>query len=217
MNNIKKNRLTAGLLWGLAAYCAYGMFSFYQYISSVPENLPYLPFTVWLNQAVFLLGTFFYMFWGYQLYQGRASIRGLRIFQIFSGVFAGLRTGLLWSLISVSLLQSEIIYPSAFVMVKELVLLVFILLAARMVTRMAAWDYGVKWLLLSFAATVLIFGIRALLHSTGLVNMPPEFFIGVTIFAACVIFFPRVTETALTMFAVFCVAIFSAVGGIWRR
>lgn len=217
MKTIQKSRLLLTLfMWALAVFCAYETTLLLLKTMEIPEFWFSLPPLYWGYILAFLTGVFLYTLLGIQVLRNTLSVTWLRVFQIFSGILAGLYTDLPY-LLAAWLFSNSDMPPLDYYLVTRTALFVAILAVAIMVTRITSRQYGIKWLLRSFVAVVALLFLQQVMLYTGLGNAPLEFFIAMAALAASMIFFPRATTTVLTVFMVFCFGIFNHIGRIMRR
>lgn len=163
-----KKRLTICLLAGLSAYCGYHLFLRVQAILSRPEQIPHFHVEFWMLMAIDLVGIWFYSRTALGVHRMNFDDKQIRLFQIFSGVFAGSFTDYLWfclfntvSVVSYQWIAQNCLVPAA------------AFAAAIAVTRMSGWRIGFRRLILAFAVTALLFAAIHLGRKLGIANVDP--------------------------------------------
>ena len=192
MRTVTKERLTAWLLWVLAGYCGYGLFYKLKLAVTNPDRLLHVGFDYWVYTLLSMAGFYLYIRTGKRVLSKKLSSKATSWFLIFSGVFAGMKTNLLW--ITMFPESSNITFADSIYvwMVVNLFVAIAALGAAIAVARKFSNSAGFRWMTLSFALTTGLLAILQIGTSLGFRDVDPVYALIGVAFLVFAYFFPAV-------------------------
>lgn len=219
MNVNTKKRLTVALLLGLAAYCGYESFLSVKEVLSDPKNLAYFSFEFWAFAVIAFVGIGLYAWTALSVLRVNLNDKQIYRLQIFSGIFSGGFTNILWFW----LLNANATVTNWYYWIAQACLVSVVVFAAAIaVTPLPGWKIELKRLkrlFLAFAVTALLFAAIQLGRKLGIANVDPLLLLAGGVFLVFAYFFPKpaavIAQTAIAGFTVMFAAIFAIVGGIF--
>ena len=217
MNVDVKKRLILWFTLGLIGYCIYRVVISCQIVLSEPESIPLLVSTFWVTALLSLAGFCFYSAIAFSIHKNSITDKTIRWLQLFSGLFAGGGTIPLWFWLFPDV--AGLVFTGSFyqwLFVRSLPSVVAIVVAVG-ITHVYFEGVNCRRLIISFAATALLFALMQLCKKVGIAHIDIRLLIAGIGFGALAYFFPPAARMLVNMAVILFVGIFAIVGGIFNK
>lgn len=210
-------RILFGSIWGLAGYCTYSVIVICRLLLSHPERMPYLGVAFWVPGVLTLVGMFLYTTVALRTPKNIMIPKAVQWFQLFSGLFAGIGTTLIWIWLFAEVTERGFTYNFyQWLLLRSLVSATAVLVAIT-ITRSYSHERSYRYLIISFVTATLFCALLQLGEKFGIDHIDPQLLLAGAGFTVFAYFFPNAASLLVNIITVIFAVVFSIVGSIFNK